>query len=137
MLNTLVTSEVKNAAGTEVEFDFFNQNGSAVILKKKTESPAYKHRLSLSHKETGSGISARRRSVLRIDIEAAGSVDTATPVKGSAYIVLDNPIGNISDTSVAKDCLAELGSFAFTLATNTYLYDGTGNGSVLLLGGGL
>lgn len=138
LANTLNTNEVKNAAGTEVEFESLSQNGRSRIFKQITESPAYPNRLTISHQESGSGLSLRRRSVVRFDKAAAGQVDVTVPVSAAAYLVLDQPVGNSTDTVLAKDALAQLVSFVASLgASTTILYDGTGNGAAALLSGGL
>jgi hypothetical protein len=136
MAGPYVTNEVKNAAGTEVEFALQSTNGSKTILKQVGESPAYPHRLTVSHQESSVGLDKRRRSLARIDISAAGQVDATKLAGAAAYLVLDIPIGNQTSNALIKDALAELGSFVFTLAGNTtFLRDGTGTGGAVLLDG--
>jgi hypothetical protein len=133
--DTLVTNEVKNAAGTEVEFNRISVGDREVIFAMVGENPSSPHRLSVKHLESGSGLNRRRRSLVRIDKTSISSVDSVTPVTTSAYVVVDSPIGAVTTTAEAKACLAELGSFVHTLATTTHLYDGTGNGAAALLNG--
>lgn len=136
--NTLVTNEVKNSAGTEVEFQRISMNERSTVFAKSGEAPATPHRLAISHQETGSGIKKRRRSVVRVDIGSVSTVDTVTPVTTSAYIVLDNPIGAVTANTEAKNALANIMSFIASLgASTTILYDGTGSGAVALLDGSL
>jgi len=135
---SLVTNEVKNAAGTEVEFTRLGSlpnNPRSTLWAKVAETPALPHRLSIAHTEQGSGVSLVRRSVIRVDITTQGYVDTAKYTKSSAYLVLVVPAGNIGTIQDAKDALAELTSCVATLATSTFLYDGTGNGAAALLAG--
>lgn len=136
--NTLNTNEIKNAAGTEVEFESISVVGRTRTFKQITESPALPNRLTISHQEIGSGLTARRRSVVRFDKTSAGQVDTTANMKASAYIVLDAPVGQMTSTALSADVLAQLMSFVASLgASTTILYDGTGNGAVALIGGGL
>lgn len=136
--NTLNTNEVKNAAGTEVEFSRLSTDARSSVFAQITETPAAPHRLSISHTEVGSGVAARRRSVVRIDKTVTGQVDTTTPAKASAYVVMDIPIGNLTAYTEAQNVLAELMSFCASLgASTTILYDCTGNGANALISGGL
>jgi len=136
--NTLNTNEVKNSAGTGIGFQSLSIDQRSRIFAQITEAPYLPHRLSISHTESGAGLKARRRSVVRIDKTILSTVDTATPVTASAYIVMDIPVGAITTTAEAANCLAELLSFcATTGAASTVLFDGTGNGGQVLLTGGL
>jgi len=136
--NTLNTNEVKNAAGTEVEFSRLSTSDRNTVFAQIAESYALKHRLSISHQESGSGLTQRRRSVVRIDKTVVSTVDTVTPVTVSAYVVLDIPLGALLAQTEPANVLAELVSFVASLgASTTILYDGTGNGAVALLNGGL
>lgn len=135
---TLVTNEVKNAAGTEVEFGRLSASGRQVIFAVSGESPAAPHRITISHVETGSGLSARRRSLLRVDKTVAGQVDTTTTAKISAYGVTDVPIGNLTSLTEVTNVVAELMSqLASKGASTTILYDGTGYGAEALINGSL
>jgi hypothetical protein len=133
--NTLNTNEVKDAAAAEVEFQRLSTNDRKTIFGVITEVPNAPHRLSISHTEIGSGFDTRRRSVVRIDKTVTGA--DSTPRVVSAYVVLDAPVGDLSATTDIKNVLSELGSFCFTAATSTFLYDGTGNGAAALISGGL
>lgn len=135
--NTLNTNEVKNAAGTEVEFQSISIGDRTRQFAQITESPAEPHRISVKHVESGTGIKQRRRSLLRIDKTVVSTVDNVTPVVVSAYVVLDAPVGALLANTEMANVLAELGSFTFTSASSTFLYDGTGNGSQALLSGGI
>jgi len=135
--NTLNTNEVKNAAGTEVEFQSLSIDQRKRIFAKISEVPSLPHRLSISHLETGAGLKQRRRSVVRVDITSISGVDAVTPITSSAYLVLDLPVGGMSAITEGANALAELTSFVATLASSTLLYDGTGNGANALLTGGL
>lgn len=136
--NTLVTNEVKNAAGTEVEFSRLSIGTRSTEYSAVAETPAKPNRLTIQHSESGTGISRRRRSVVRFDKTDTGQVDTTETMRASFYLVGDIPIGNMTSTALAADVLAQLVSFVASLgASTTILYDGTGNGSVALLSGGI
>jgi hypothetical protein len=136
--NTLVTSEVKNAAGTEVEFSRLSIGNRSTEFSAVAETPARPNRLSIQHTESGSGLTRRRRSVVRFDKTDAGQVDTTLSMRASAYIVLDCPIGQMTSSALPADTLAQLISFVASLgASTTILYDGTGNGAVALITGGI
>lgn len=138
LANTLNTNEIKNSAGVEQEFARISQGERQTEFALITESPATPHRLSVKHSEVGTGLAKRRRSVVRIDKTIAGQVDVDTPVTVSAYVVMDIPVGNMTAYAEATNVLANLQSFvSSTGATTTILYDGTGNGAVCLLSGGL
>jgi hypothetical protein len=131
--NTLVTNEVKNAASTEVEFERVSINGQTTEFKAVAEVIGTPHRISVSHSRSGSGDAIVRRSVIRFDKTVEDTV-TGKANQVSAYIVVSIPERNSAAAAAITDLLAELGSLVFTLATNTFLYDGTGNGAKVLLG---
>jgi len=136
--NTLNTNEVKNSSGTEVEFQRLSQNGRSTEFAQITEQPNLPHRLKISHQESGSGITRRRRSVVRFDKNVASTVDDTKVVTVSAYMVLDAPLGALIAGTELVNAVAEVLSFcATTGAATTVLFDGTGNGAVALLSGGL
>lgn len=136
--NTLNTNEVKNASAAEVEFTRLSTNNRSTEFAQIGESPATPHRLKISHLETGAGLKARRRSLVRIDKTVVSTVDAVTPVTVSAYVVLDTPIGALTAMTEPTNVIAELLSFcATTGAGTTVLFDGSGNGAVALLQGGL
>jgi hypothetical protein len=135
LANTLNTNEIKNSAGTEVEFQHLRYpTGQSREFSLINESPQLTHRLKISHQVSGSGVSERRRSVVRFDKEVAG-VD-GNQVTVSAYTVVDLPVGNLSTYDEPKHVLAELMSFCASLgASTTILYDCTGNGAASLIAG--
>jgi hypothetical protein len=136
--NTLNTNEIKNAAGTEIEFSRLSTNGRQSVFAQIGESPSAPHRLSISHAETGAGLGKRRRSVVRFDKTVISTVDSVTPVTVSCYVVLDAPVGALTAMTEPTNVIAELASFlATTGAGTTVLFDGTGNGAAVLLSGGL
>lgn len=136
--NTLNTNEVKNSAGTEVEFSRLSTVDRRTEFAQVAETPSLPHRLSISHQETGSGLKKRRRSVVRVDKTTISGVDDVTPITTSCYIVLDYPVGASENDDEAQNVIAEILSFCASLgASTTILYDGTGNGAKALLEGGL
>jgi hypothetical protein len=136
--NTLNTNEIKNAAGTEVEFSRLSTSNRETVFSQIAETPSLPHRLSIKHTESGKDMKLRRRSVVRFDKTVISGVDTVTPITISAYAVLDLPVGAMSAITEGTNVVAELVSFCASLgASTTILYDGTGNGATALLAGGL
>ena len=137
LANDLVTNEIKNRAGTEVEFTRISTGpGAETVFAQKGESPSSKHRLSIKHAEFGTGVDARRRSLIRFDKTVGGEVDSLRASTNSVYIVADVNIGNLNTMIVVQDLIAELLSFcATTGAATTVLFDGTGNGAQALING--
>jgi hypothetical protein len=137
LADLLNTNQIKNAAGTELEFTRLSTNGRATEYGLITESPALPKRIKIQHLETGSGIRRVRRSNLRGDFTVLSSVDSITPVVCTASLVVVIPVGALTANTEAANVLAAVGSLTFTLASSTFLYDGTGNGAAALLAGGL
>jgi len=136
--NTLNTNEIKNSAGTGIAFQRLSTEARKTLFAQTTEGPSLPHRLSIAHQESGSGLKARRRSVVRIDKTVMSTVDTTVPCTISAYLVLDAPVGALVANSEMINVVAEVLSFcATTGAATTVLFDGTGNGAATLLNGGL
>jgi hypothetical protein len=136
--NTLNTNEVKNAAGTEQEFQSLSVDARTRIFALISESPSLPHRITISHTESGSGTKRVRRSLVRIDKTVISTVDNITPVVISAYIVLVTPVGALTAITEATNTMANLQSFVSTTgAGTTVLFDGTGNGAKALLEGSL
>lgn len=136
--NTLNTNEVKNALGAEVEFQRLSQSERSTEFAQISEPPSQPHRLKISHQESGSGFSRRRRSVVRFDKTVASTVDATKTCTVSAYIVLDAPVGALVASTEFGNVLAEVLSFSATTgAATTVLFDCTGNGAAALVSGGL
>lgn len=136
--NTLNTNEVKNAVAAEVEFSRLSTNERATEFAQIAEAPSQPHRLKISHQESGSGITRRRRSVVRFDKTVPSTVDATKTCVVSAYMVLDAPVGALIANTEFANVQAELMSFcATTGAGTTVLFDCTGNGALALLSGGL
>jgi hypothetical protein len=136
--NTLNTNEIKNSAGTEVEFSRLSTSDRQTVFAQINESPSLPHRLTIAHQESGAGIKKRRRSVVRFDKTVMSTVDPTLPVTISCYQVEDIPVGALTAMTEPTHVNAELLSFcATTGAATTVLFDGTGNGSTALLQGGL
>lgn len=135
--NSLNTNEIKTTGGTEVEFQrIHGPDSNGTVFAQVGESPALKHRLSIKHQETGSGLKLRRRGVVRFDKTSVSTVDSQTPVVTTAYMVSDAPIGALTTTAEIVAVLTELISFcATTGAGSTVLFDGSGNGCKALVEG--
>lgn len=136
--NTLNTNEIKNAAGTEVEFQRLSSTDRSTVFGQISETPSLPHRMTVSHQESGAAIKKRRRSLIRFDKTVMSTVDSTVPVTVSAYMVLDAPVGALIANTEMANVIAELLSFSATTgAATTVLFDGTGNGAATLLNGGL
>lgn len=136
--NTLNTNEIKNSAGTEVEFQRIASGDRQTEFAQISESPSAPHRLHIKHLESGKGINQRRRSLVRFDKVVMSDVDATVPVTVSAYMVLDSPVGALTTNAEPANAIAELLSFCASLGANTtILFDCTGNGATTLLTGGL
>lgn len=138
LANSLNTNEIKNSAGTEVEFTRLSTNNRETVFQQVAETPSLPHRLQIKHLESGAGIKRRRRSVVRFDKTVMSGVDATVPVTISAYAVVDTPVGALTANTEPTHVVAELMSFLASLgASTTILYDGTGNGARVLLNGEL
>lgn len=136
LTNTLNTNEVKDRAGTEVEFSRLSTDARSTEFSQVAETPSAPHRIKISHLETGLGAKLRRRSLLRIDKTVNGV--SGNPVVVSCYTVIDIPVGDLASYDEPKNALAELMSFlATTGAASTVLFDCTGNGANALITGSL
>lgn len=136
--NTLNTNEIKNAAGTEVEFSRLSTSERSTEYAQIGESPALPFRLSIKYTESGVGLKRRRRSVVRFDKTVVSTVDSVTPATDSAYVVADISVGARTTNAVILDVIAALNSFLSTTgAATTVLFDGSGNGSKVLVEGSL
>jgi len=134
--NNLTTNEVKNSAGTEVEFLRIGTVDRSVSFAQSGETPNAPHRIKVSHLESGSGADLVRRSSTRVDKTILGV--SGKPRVISFYTVAVVPVGDINSTSEVANVAAELNSFmASTGATTTILFDGTGNGTAALISGTL
>jgi hypothetical protein len=138
--NNLNTNEIKDSAGTEVEFTRlkFSPDGSSTEFAKIGESYAYPHRLRIAHTESGTGVNRRRRSVIGFSLTAVGQVNTTSSMKGTVQITSDLPVGNMTDQALAKMLIANLLAFVANTGGNTTIqFDCTGNGAQALLTAGL
>lgn len=135
---TLNTNEVKDSAGAEQEFQTIAVSDRKHVFAKIGESPAYPHRISVLHTESGSGMRLVRSGVVRIDKTVISSVDSITPVTITALCRLIAPIGALATNAEMINVLANLNSFVASKgATSTILFDGSGYGSAALLEGGI
>jgi hypothetical protein len=130
--NTLVTNEVKNAAGTELEFGRQKEEGPSVTFKYKLEPPNLPHYIRFSHREVGKGTELRSQSVEEVVKTVVGV--SGVPRKVITRITTDFPIGDLATMDEPKNVLAEAGSLAFLDGTGTtFLFAGTGLGASALL----
>lgn len=131
---TLNTNEIKNSAGTEVEFTRKSSQGTTVEYAQITEAPNREHRFKIQHQELGTGIEERRRSNLKFRKEVTGASGTVREISWS--LTGDLPVGDLADYTEPKNLLAEMMSFCASLgASTTILYDCTGNGADALVNG--
>lgn len=135
---TLNTNEVKDSAGTEIEYQSLGIVGRSHIFAKVGESPSLQDRLSINHSESGTGFKRRRRSNNRFDLTVISDIDNVTPVTITGYVVLDTPVGALNSQTAMINVLARIQSFLSTTgAGTTVLFNGTGNGAQCLLTGAL
>jgi len=138
LANTLNTNEIKTTAGASLIFSRLSTGVRNTEFALVNEPAGLPHRLLISHQETGSGFLRRRRSVTRFNKTIAGQLDASVGVLGSLYIVADLPIGNMSDNTLINGLSANMMSFYASLgASTTILFDGTGNGAVIMSSGGI
>lgn len=136
--NSLNANQIKNSAGTGVNFSHLDMCGRKRIFAKDGESPSLWHRLSINHAEIGAGKNRVRRSNVRVDYQVLSEVDLVTPVFVSVYTVAVLPVGHLTALTAPTLALANLNSFMSSLGANTtILYDGTGSGTQVLLTGGM
>lgn len=132
----LVTNEVKDTTGTEVEFGRYASSDRATTFAYSLEAPNLPYRLKVQHQEIGTGYKRRRRSNIRID-RSIGGIDGQLAV-ASASITFDVPVGNITTLDDSKQVLANLISFLASKGTSTtILYDCSGYGAEALANGTL
>jgi hypothetical protein len=135
----LTTNEVKDRAGVEVQFLFFDDSPPRTrVYGRDAEAPNLPERIKVQHREVGKpGVTLRRQSNILFTKTVMGS-DTVTPVTIRGSISLDVPQGAINDFNAVKDVVAYMNSFmATTGAATTVLFDGTGYGSAALINGTL
>lgn len=134
--NTLVTNEVKDAAGSEVEFVRIMTNERQTEFAKNGETPNAPYRLKVSHQEIGTGSAQRRRSMIRFDKTVTGV--SGLPRVSSCVCYIDAPVGDLNATTEIKNVIANMLSLlATTGAATTVLFDCTGTGASVLVDGTL
>lgn len=136
----LNTNEVKDRAGTEVEYLWREDLGRAREWMKSGEQPAYPMRIKIQHREVGKpgSPSLVRQSNLLTTDTVVSQVDTVTPTQirfsTTAYV----PIGHLTDLNAVKDAGAKHISMLASLgASTTILYDNTGTALAALTNGTL
>lgn len=132
----LTTNEVKNSAGTEVEFLRAKTGpGAYVEFAQSGELPNLKRRVSVQHREVGSGFQARRQSNVQVRYTELGS-DGVTPVTSVFNCNGDIPIGALAAFTGPKNGLAHLMSLVASQGgSTTILYDCTGYGADAIING--
>lgn len=132
----LNTNEVKDRAGVEIEFNRYESEGRQLIFAASNEVPSAPHRLKVAHQETGSGLTAVRRSAVIIDKTVTGKSGKPVVIRMQKTGVI--PVGELDNLDAVKDVSAELDSFcATTGAGTTVLFDGSGNGSSAVINGSM
>jgi hypothetical protein len=134
----LTTNEVKNSAGTEVEFLFLNELGRSREYFKSGENPSLPERLKIQHREIGTGTSKRRQSNFLTRKTVLSGVDTVTPVEIRVSTSLDAPIGHLANLTDVTTAMAYHNSMLASDGGNTtVLYLGTGTAAAALINGTL
>lgn len=135
--NLLNTNEIKNSAGTEVEFGRRGnptKNANAIEYYALTEGLVTKHTFLVSHQVVGKGKQEQIQSVVIFRKTVISTVDSQTPCTFVGQLKLTSPSGLMLTTAESANVLSELGSFCFlTGADSTFKYDGTGTGGAALL----
>lgn len=132
----LNTNEIKDASGTEVEFNRRGPIPNGVEFYAASELPNLPHRLSFRHELLGKGLAERRRSnqhlVLSILDDATGLIKGKIVVD----VTVDIPVGMISDYDDVKKALAEsMSALASDGSSTTIKFDCTGTGASALING--
>lgn len=136
LADTLVTNEIKDASGTEIEFSKLDSEGREKIFAKVGESYSLRHRFSISHEETGVGMKRVRRSKAGVIYDSISEVDGETVVTAQAYSVLVLPVAHYTTQTSAKMVMANLNSALASDGTSTTVkYDGTGTFTNAMLNG--
>lgn len=131
---TLNTNEVKNSAGTEVEFGYVDSPEKGILYKALTEAPNLEHRLRVNHQETGTNEDKVRRSVAEVYKYVTGVSGKKRLIRSYKVDVI--PVGDLANFDEVKNVSAELDSFCCTTgAATTVLFDGTGHGNAALING--
>jgi hypothetical protein len=132
----LTTNEVKNAAGSEVEFLRFGViPPRGLVFHKSGEAPNLPHAIDINHVESGAGLRRIRRSRLGVRLDHL-LADGVTPSFTLGYTILQSPVGGIADYTYPTLAMAYLMSLTASLgASTTILYDGTGYGAASLING--
>jgi len=130
--NTLVTNEIKDRSGAEVEFERISVNDETTTFKQVAEDIANPNRLAIKHQTNGTGPDRVRRSLVRFDKTITTSVGKKATV--SAYCTVVIPVGVLENTNAVKDAVAQLLSFMATTGSGTaVLFDGSGNGASVII----
>lgn len=132
--DSLVTNEIKNSAGTEIEFRRRSLGNNETEFYALTEGAVTEHTLRVKHTITGVGRNKTQSSAFRFDKTVISTVDLITPCIHSCYTVLKYPFGLMLTNAEAANVIAENMSFLASLGASTsILYDCTGNGAQALL----
>jgi hypothetical protein len=135
LADNLNTNELKNEAGTEVEYLNFDKGSRMKEWFKSGEVPGLPSHLKIQHREIGEGVDKKRQSNISLYITEIGSVDTTKQAKSIGSFSTTVPIGNIPNFAKITTVMACLGSLCYTNGTNTFVYDGTTPGAAALING--
>lgn len=131
---SLNTNEIKNAAGTEVEFGRQFTEGRKTVFEVSPKVPNRPHLITVQHSTSGKGSMLRRRSNVTVSKDIDGADTSVTYIRVSC--TLDIPEGNIADLDDVKDVMAELISgLASTGADTVVKFDCSGTLTQPLLNG--
>lgn len=132
--NDLLTNEVKDRAGVEVEFNYFSRDLREMIYTRKGVAPSLECFLKVKHQDVGTGSATVQRSLVRVDgafVGKSGKLCVASVYKNAVI-----PKGELDDLNFILDLNAMLNSFcALTGAGTTLLFDGSGTGDYALTHG--
>lgn len=132
----LQSSEVKNSAGTEVEFLHRELVGRKKVYAVKDEVPSRPHRITVQHEDIGAGLKLQRRSNFNTIKNVVSEVDEVTVVPIRISTTIQVPSGHLLTATETKNVIAEHMSFLASIgASTTILYDCTGYGAEVLANG--
>lgn len=139
----LNTNEVKNAAGTELEFyrrGPLPSNPMSLEFAWVSEVPGRPFRMHFAHQEQGDSRNKVRRSLHKTIhwLDSSQLIDATIPSFCMVTTVFQIPIGNLTTLTTIKDVGACHGSSLMSRgADSTILFNCTGVGMEALVNGSL
>jgi hypothetical protein len=135
--SNLNTNEVKDRAGTEVEFTFFDDSKPrSREWQRSNQAPYLIESIKVQHRDVGKpGFFLVRQSNLRIVKNVLSLVDNSTIVPIISSHSLQIPIGALTTFDAVKDVVAYHNTLMATINGTTVLFDGTGTAAAAMIAG--